>query len=287
MYKDDSNNELSKFLMTVDTNINLSSVILSDENREKINIFLNEVEHRDELLKHGLYPLNRLLFYGASGTGKTLLAKALSNRLNYTMLYVDIATALSDNYVAQNMAGIFRVAEERKNCIIFLDECDSITMSRYTTNYDDNAQVRRATNSLFQQLDQMSPHNVFIAATNLLFKIDPAFERRMNLKLEFRRPELNIKDVIKKFIFDSFIIIDNVDKTTESIIDRRSGQYAKLSYYELQGLVERAMKKAVLNGTNKIYTADIYRDLAEAMGVKLKFKTEDDPDYIFNSGFDL
>ena len=149
-------------------------------------------------------------------------------------------------------------------------------MSRYNSDYGDTAQVRRATNSLFQQLDQMSPNNVFVAATNLLFKIDPAFERRMQLKLEFRRPELNIKDAIKHFIFPAFSVIDNVDKTAEEIIDRRAGQYAKLSYYEIQGLVERAMKKAVLNDKDVIYTADIYRDLAVAMRVKLSFNTEDD-----------
>ena len=109
--------ELSNFLMKVDTNIELSSVILSDENKEKVRIFLNEVENRDKLMEYGLYPMNRLLFYGASGTGKTFLAKALSNRLKYTMLYIDIAKALADNSVAQNMAAIFSIAEQKKNCI--------------------------------------------------------------------------------------------------------------------------------------------------------------------------
>lgn len=268
--------DISQYLMPVDTNIEIASVILSAENKDKIQIFLNEIENREKLLRYNLHPINRLLLYGASGTGKTYLTKALSNRLQYRMLYVDIAKALSDNSVAQNLADIFKIAEELKNCIIFLDECDSITMSRYNSDYGDTAQVRRATNSLFQQLDQMSPNNVFVAATNLLFKIDPAFERRMQLKLEFRRPELNIKDAIKHFIFPAFSVIDNVDKTAEEIIDRRAGQYAKLSYYEIQGLVERAMKKAVLNDKDVIYTADIYRDLAVAMRVKLSFNTEDD-----------
>jgi AAA+ superfamily predicted ATPase len=277
----DTTSELSNFLMKVDTNIELSDVILSEENQNKVKLFLNEIENKQKLEAYGLHPLNRLLFYGASGTGKTFLSKALSNRLHFTMLYVDIAKALSDNSVAQNIASIFKLAEEKKNCIIFLDECDSITMSRYTSDYGDTAQVRRATNSLFQQLDQMSNDNVFIAATNLLFKIDPAFERRMQLKLEFKRPELNIKDSIKRFIYDKFEIIDDVDESVEDIVDRRASQYAKLSYYELQGLVERAMKRAVLNDSNKIRTSEIYRDLAVAMRVKINLGTQDDPDMIF------
>lgn len=272
---------IDEFLMPVDTNIKLSSVILSEENKEKIRVFLNEINHRDELLKYGLYPMNRLLFYGASGTGKTYLTKALSNYMKYTLLYVDIAKALSNNSVAQNMADIFAVAKETGNCIVFLDECDSITMSRYTTEYGDTAQVRRATNSLFQQLDQMDPKTVFVAATNLLFKIDPAFERRMNLKLEFRRPDLNIKDTVKHFTFPAFEIVDDVDSTTEDIVSRRAEHYAKLSYFELQGLVERAMKKAVMDGTMTIRMSDIYSDLAKAMNIKFTFGTHVEPPKAF------
>lgn len=272
---------INDYLMPVDTNISLSSVILSDENKEKVNLFLKETNNREKLLEYKLEPINRLLFYGASGTGKTYLAKALSNKLGFTLLYVDIAKALSDNSVAMNVSEIFKVAHEKKNCIIFLDECDSITMSRYNTTYDDTSAVRRATNSLFQQLDQMDPRTVFIAATNLLFKIDPAFERRMNLKLEFRRPEMNLKETIRHFTYPSFELKDDVNETIEDIVKRRAGNYAKLSYYEIQGLVERAMKDAVLNNTDVVYMSDIYESLAKAMGIKFHFGNADEPPEAF------
>ena len=74
-----------------------------------------------------------------------------------------------------------------------------------------------------------------------------------------------------------------MDSTTENIVARRAGQYAKLSYYEIQGLVERAMKKAVLSGTNKIRTSEVYKDLAVAMRVKLRFNNADDPEEIFHN----
>lgn len=271
----------NRLLMPVDTNIKLSDVILSDANKSKVELFLKELKHKDELLKYGLYPLNRILMYGASGTGKTFLTKALSNHIKYDLLYIDIAKALSDESVANNMSDIFKFANYTKRCIVFLDECDSITMSRYNSNYSDSAVVRRATNSLFQQLDQMDPSVVFVAATNLLFKIDPAFERRINLKMEFRRPEMNMKEVIRKFIKPGFVVEDDVDMTFESIIDRRAGQYAKLSYYELEGLVQRAMKDAIIDGRHSIKTSRIYKDLADAMGVKHRFRTADDDAEIF------
>lgn len=271
-----------EFIMEVDTNISLDSVILSNENIKKIETFLKETEYRDKLYEYGLEPMNRILMYGASGCGKTYLSKALSNHLGYTMLYIDIAKSLSDDTVSKNISKIFSLANYLGQCILMLDECDSIAWQRDTNN-SDTGTIRRATNTIFQHLDQMNHSNIFIAATNMLHRLDSAFERRFNMKMEFRRPELDIKEAIKKFIFPKFKIIDDVDMTTETIVARRAGQYAKLSYYEIQGLVERGMKRAVLNNTNEVHTSDIYNDLAVAMRVKLNFKTEDDPEEIFHN----
>ena len=271
-----------EFIMPVDTNISMESVILSPENEEKFKTFIKEQEYREKLLEYGLEPMNRILMYGASGCGKTYSSKALSNYLGYTMLYIDIAKALTDDTVSKNIAAIFKLANHLGNCEIMLDECDAIAWQRDTGN-SDTGTIRRATNSIFQYLDQMNPSNIFISATNMLHRLDPAFERRFNMKMEFRRPELDIKEAIQKFIFPKFSIVDDVDATTESIIARRAGQYAKLSYYEIQGLVERAMKRAVLHDTNKVYTSDIYKDLAIAMRVKIQFKTDDDPEEIFHN----
>lgn len=271
-----------EFIMPVDTNISLDSVILNDENKKKVETFLNETQYRDKLYEYGLEPMNRILMYGASGCGKTYLSKALSNHLGYTMLYIDIAKSLTDDTVSKNISKIFKLANYLGECVLMLDECDAIAWQRDTSN-GDTGTIRRATNSIFQHLDQMNHTNIFISATNMLHRLDPAFERRFNLKMEFRRPELDIKDAIKKFIFPKFNIIDNVDSTTENIVARRAGQYAKLSYYEIQGLVERAMKRAVMNDTEDVYTADIYKDLAVAMRVKLNFGTEDDKEEIFHN----
>lgn len=271
-----------QLIMPVDTNIKLSSVILSDENKDKINAFIKETKYRDTLFEYGLEPMNRILMYGASGTGKTYLSKALSNHLGYTMLYVDIAKSLSDGDVAKNISNIFKLGNYLGNCIIFFDECDSIAWNR-DAGTAEGGTVRRAQNSIFQQLDQMNHSNIFIAATNMLHRLDAAFERRFNMKMEFRRPQLDIKDCIHHFIFPKFIVNDDVDDTTVDIITRRAKQYAKLSYYEIQGIVERAMKNALLNDTNIVNTSDIYKDLAVSMNVKLKFGTADDPEEIFHN----
>ena len=264
--------------MKVDTDIKIESVILSEENKEKIAEFIRETAARDKLLSYGLQPMNRLLFYGASGCGKTFLAKALSNHLNYRMLYVDIAKSLSDGSVAKNISDIFELGNELGNCLIFLDECDSIAWNR-DSNSPDSGTIRRATNSLFQHLDQMNKTNIFVSATNMLHRLDPAFERRFNLKLEFRRPSMSIVEVVKKFLYEDFILIDDANETVKKVVNSRN----RLSFYELEDIVLRNMKKAVLNDTVQVKTSDIYTDIAIAQRIKIRFKTNIDDPEIFES----
>lgn len=273
--------EFDSLIMPVDTNIKIDSVILSEENKSKISDFLKEQEYRDKLIRYRLSPMNRILMYGASGTGKTYLSKALSNYMGYTMLYVDIAKSLSEGTVAMNISNIFKLANELGRCIIFFDEADSIAWNRDSSTPDSGV-LRRATNSLFQQLDQMSVTNIFISATNLLFRIDPAFERRFDMKMEFRRPN-NIEDAINKFLFKEFTLVNDIDKDKKSIIIRRAEASPKLSYYELQNVVERSMKKAVMSNTTNVMESWIYDDIARTERIKMYFKTDKDDEAVFKS----
>lgn len=256
-------------LMPVDTNITIESVILSRENKQKIDEFILEMENKDKLIKYGLQPMNRLLFYGASGCGKTYLGKALSNHLHYTLLYVDIAQALSKGNVADNLSNVFKLANTGRY-MIFLDECDSIAWNRDADDAE-SGNVRRATNSLFQFMDQMKPEVIIVCATNMLKRLDPAFERRFNMKMEFRRPDVDLKKTIRKFLKPGFnLIIDREDKITE----RRT----KLSYYELQCVTERVMKKAIIRDSLTIKMSDIYKDIAKTMNFKINMGTDKDAD---------
>lgn len=278
---------LSKYgslFMPVDTNIDIDSVILSDENKLKIKEFLREYNSRNELKEYGLKPMNRLLMYGDSGTGKTFLTKALSNYMKYTMLYVDIAKSLSEDTVAQNISDIFECANKLKDCIVFFDECDSIAWNRDAKTAEGGT-VRRAVNSLFQQLDQFDSSNVFVAATNMLRRLDPAFERRFDMKLEFRKASGGLVGIIKKFMFDKFILSENVESSQLALMERR----VSLSYYEIQIIVERNMKKAILNKNPKlndkvaVRLSDVFNDLAVHMQIKTRFGTDKSSEDTFES----
>lgn len=276
-----------ELIMDVDTNISFDSVILSEENRHKYQQFIKEYEYRDRLISYGLEPSNRLLLFGASGTGKTFSLKALSNLLNVTMIYVDIAKSLSEGNVARNISNIFKlgnyIAENYDGVIIFLDECDAVAWNRDANVSAESGNLRRATNSIFQGLDQMNHNAIFASATNMLHRLDAAFERRFNVKMQFRRPNSDLDSDIRHFLYPKFILNDNVDKTVREIVKRRAKQNAKLSYYEIEELVKRAMKNAVLNDTNIVNTSDIYESLAENMNFKIKVGTGTDPEEIFHN----
>lgn len=276
-----------ELIMDVNTNISFDSVILSEENRHKYQQFIKEYEYRDRLISYGLEPANRLLLYGASGTGKTFSLKALSNLLNVTMIYVDIAKSLSEGNIARNISNIFKlgnyIAENYNGVIIFLDECDAVAWNRDANVSAESGNLRRATNSIFQGLDQMNHNAIFASATNMLHRLDAAFERRFNVKMQFRRPNSDLDSDIKHFLYPKFILNDNVDETVREIVKRRAKQNAKLSYYEIEELVKRAMKNAVLNDTNIVNTSDIYESLAENMNFKIKVGTGTDPEEIFHN----
>ena len=267
----------NRLLMPVDTNIEISSVILSDDNAKKITRFINEYSRKDMFEEYELRPMNRILMYGASGTGKTYLTKALSNHLNYTMLYVDISKSLTEGNVAKNISDIFRLGDHLGECVLFFDECDSIAWSRDSSTAE-RGDIRRACNSIFQYLDQMNTQNIFVSATNMAHKLDPAYERRFDLKMHFKKPDFELKECIKKFIYSKFVIIDDVDETTVEIIERRAKSYTKLSYYEIQNIVLEAMKRAIMNDSNKVRTSEVFADLAISMGVRLRFDPAKGPD---------
>lgn len=257
-------------LMPVDTQIDFNQVILSDENRAQYANFMKEQEKKDILFKYGFRPVNRLLLWGASGTGKTFSLKALANKLGYIMLYVDIGEALTKGNVADNIHQIFELAHFLGECLIFFDECDAIAWNRDTGTPESGA-ARRATNTIFQCLDQMDLRCVFASATNMLNRLDLAFERRFDVKMQFLTPKLDIGDCIKHFNRGRFTIENDVEPNKRDIVQRRMQQSPKSSYYGIELAVEGAMKQSLLDtGEPVLHTKDVYDILIAQLSIRVR-----------------
>ena len=264
--------------------LSLDSIILSEENKRKIDDFVTETKYKSKFISYGLEPINRILNYGASGTGKTFLTKCLAAHFGYELLSIDIANALSTGTAATALEDVFKLGNHIGKAIIFLDECDAIARDRSDKSVPEDPNVRRANNALFQLLDRMNPECIFVSATNLYTELDPAFVRRFNLKLQFDRPKLeNLEEHINKFMLPGFTIENDVEENIKSIILWHAENYTGLSFDEIETWVERAEKIAIMNDTEVIKESDIYSFFMDSLRVKLCYDEEQKP-YLYRMG---
>jgi transitional endoplasmic reticulum ATPase len=137
-------------------------------------------------------PPKGVLFTGPSGTGKTLMAKALAGETGMTLIVVDPPTLLS-KWVGESEKGlreVFKRAKQVSPCIVLIDEVESIAPAR---SAEDAGHVsQRIVSQLFRELDglQSSLGIVVIATTNRMDLMEPALLRagRFDFVIDFPLP---------------------------------------------------------------------------------------------------
>lgn len=123
-----------------------------------------------------------LCFYGPPGTGKTAFAEVLAEALDRELVARQ-ASDLISKYVGeteQNLARLFREIDP-EHSVLLLDEVDSFLADRRAAEH---SWERTEVNELLQQMERFP--GIFIAATNLISRIDTAALRRFDFKLHFR-----------------------------------------------------------------------------------------------------
>jgi SpoVK/Ycf46/Vps4 family AAA+-type ATPase len=168
-------------------NVELSSIVFTEDQETSIRGILDEFTFKEELNKLKLPINNKILLYGHSGCGKTLTAKAIATALNKKLISVNLGTIVSSKLgeTAKNLTAIFHKAK-REKALLFLDEFDSLGKNREIDQ--DNGEMQRIVNTLLQLIDYL-PEKVFLfAATNQINLLDPAILRRFNLKISFSNP---------------------------------------------------------------------------------------------------
>lgn len=126
-----------------------------------------------------------LLFSGPPGTGKTMTAHAIADRLGLRVLSVDLPTLARHVDNQRLLPGLFREARLR-NALLFFDECESVFQSRSRGN--DLMPV------LLAELERFD--GVAVLATNLPEMLDEALHRRVLLHLRFEAPEVEQRQAI-------------------------------------------------------------------------------------------
>ncbi|KAJ3443664.1 atpase [Anaeramoeba flamelloides] len=126
-----------------------------------------------------------LLFYGPSGTGKTMMANALAAKLKKKIMLVDY-TKLGIFSAEETLNFIFKEAKIQQT-ILFFDECESLFKRKNSDHL---------LNLLLTEIERFD--QICIFATNRPFDLDEAMHRRVNLSIKFERPDCFIREKIWK-----------------------------------------------------------------------------------------
>jgi len=134
-----------------------------------------------------------LLFYGVPGTGKTMLAEKIANYVmkDYVMLGNAELQSQVPGQMERNIQKAFSDAKDNKRVIIF-DECDALLTNRNKVGTILGGEI----NSLLTEIERFE--GVCILTTNRNIQLDPALERRIALKMEFKEPTKEMRKEIWK-----------------------------------------------------------------------------------------
>ena len=167
---------------------------LSDEIQRIREMVELPLKHPELFHRLNIDPPKGVLFHGPSGTGKTLLAKAVSQESNAYFITINGPEIMSKFYGASEgrLREIFREAENNAPSIIFIDEIDSIAPKRG----DVTGEVeRRVVSQLLSLMDGLRGRGevICVGATNRINSIEQALRRpgRFDREIEFAVPNVN------------------------------------------------------------------------------------------------
>ena len=184
----------NQILEIINSEVRLEDVVLSEEKKQAIVeslTFYQDGETRQLAQKIlGTSSMGFLaLFYGPPGTGKTYTAQAIAGELGKKLGLVRYERLINVWYGGseKNLVECFRSARQRDLVLVF-DEADALISARsYMGASSVHATEQRLRNIFLQEIERFN--GVCILTTNFAEALDPALERRLNLKLEFAIPE--------------------------------------------------------------------------------------------------
>ncbi|MFX1256441.1 MAG: proteasome-activating nucleotidase [Promethearchaeota archaeon] len=169
------------------------------EVRETVELPLKKPELFQKI---GIEPPKGVLLYGAPGTGKTLLAKAVAHETEATFIRI-IGSELVQKFIGEGarlVREIFSLAKQKAPSILFIDELDAIGSQRLKIATSGDREVQRTLMQLLSELDGFEQRGdvKIIGATNRVDILDPALLRpgRFDRMIEFPIPDEIAREAI-------------------------------------------------------------------------------------------
>ena len=246
----------AKVYVKSSTGIKFSDVAGEDEAKELLTEIVDYLHNPHKYQEIGAKMPKGALLVGPPGTGKTLLAKAVAGEAEVPFFSIS-GSEFVEMFVGMGAAKVrdlFKQANEKAPCIVFIDEIDTIGKKRdgQITGNDEREQTL---NQLLTEMDgfDSSKGVVILAATNRPDSLDPALLRpgRFDRRIPVELPDLQGREDILKVHAKNIKIADNVN--FREIAKAASGA----SGAELANIVNEAALRAVRDGRRFATQADM------------------------------
>ena len=239
------------------TGITFNDVAGEDEAKELLTEIVDFLHNPKKYQEIGAICPKGALLVGPPGTGKTLLAKAVAGEANVPFFsmsgseFVEMFVGMG----ASKVRDLFKQANEKAPCIVFIDEIDTIGKKRDNAGYGGNDEREQTLNQLLTEMDgfDASKGVVILAATNRPDSLDPALLRpgRFDRRIPVELPDLKGREEILKVHAKKVRLGDDID--FNAIASAASGA----SGAELANMVNEAALRAVRENRKFVTQADL------------------------------
>ena len=247
----------AKIYVESTTGINFSDVAGEDEAKEVLKEIVDFLHNPQKYQEIGASMPKGALLVGPPGTGKTLLAKAVAGEANVPFFSIS-GSEFVEMFVGMGAAKVrdlFKQANEKAPCIVFIDEIDTIGKKRDTGGMGGNDEREQTLNQLLTEMDGFdgSKGVVILAATNRPESLDPALLRpgRFDRRVPVELPDLAGREAILKVHAKKVKLGDDID--FNAIARAASGA----SGAELANMVNEAALRAVREGRAFVTQSDL------------------------------
>ena len=239
------------------TGITFQDVAGEDEAKELLTEIVDFLHNPQKYTEIGAVCPKGALLVGPPGTGKTMLAKAVAGEANVPFFSIS-GSEFVEMFVgmgASKVRDLFKQANEKAPCIVFIDEIDTIGKKRDNAGYGGNDEREQTLNQLLTEMDgfDASKGVVILAATNRPDSLDPALLRpgRFDRRIPVELPDLKGREEILKVHAKKVRLGDDID--FNAIARAASGA----SGAELANMVNEAALRAVRENRKYVTQADL------------------------------
>ena len=239
------------------TGITFQDVAGEDEAKELLTEIVDFLHNPQKYTEIGAVCPKGALLVGPPGTGKTLLAKAVAGEANVPFFSIS-GSEFVEMFVgmgASKVRDLFKQANEKAPCIVFIDEIDTIGKKRDNAGYGGNDEREQTLNQLLTEMDGFDAYKgvVILAATNRPDSLDPALLRpgRFDRRIPVELPDLKGREEILKVHAKKVRLGDDID--FNAIARAASGA----SGAELANMVNEAALRAVRENRKYVTQADL------------------------------